>query len=62
METVRCGNCNKKLAEAENGAQLNIKCPRCGTLNHVTAPSRSSERRGASLPETHHVTRENPAL
>jgi phage FluMu protein Com len=33
METIRCGSCNKKLAEASYNA-ISIKCPRCGTINN----------------------------
>ncbi|MDR2507619.1 MAG: Com family DNA-binding transcriptional regulator [Candidatus Accumulibacter sp.] len=36
METIRCGQCNKKLAEAEY-RRLAIKCPRCGALNQMKA-------------------------
>lgn len=36
METVRCGACNRKLAEAVF-TRLAIKCPRCGTMNQVKA-------------------------
>ncbi|MBI5919028.1 MAG: Com family DNA-binding transcriptional regulator [Nitrosomonadales bacterium] len=36
METVRCGSCNRKLAEGEF-TRLAIKCPRCGTMNQVKA-------------------------
>lgn len=36
MQTVRCGQCQKKLAEAQY-TLLNIKCPRCGTLNLLRA-------------------------
>ena len=53
METVRCGQCNKKLAEAEY-FRLSIKCPRCGTLNQVKAASHTPERRGASTKEDVH--------
>lgn len=31
METIRCTNCKRKLAEAIY-TQLNIKCPRCKTI------------------------------
>ncbi|MDR2925981.1 MAG: Com family DNA-binding transcriptional regulator [Azoarcus sp.] len=41
METVRCGQCARKLAEADYRC-LAIKCPRCGTLNMLKAASRSS--------------------
>jgi phage FluMu protein Com len=38
MEIIRCGSCNKKLAEASYNA-ISIKCPRCGTINnHKKAP------------------------
>jgi phage FluMu protein Com len=36
MEIVRCGRCNRKLAEAVY-TKLSIKCPRCGVLNHLRA-------------------------
>ncbi|WP_373691490.1 Com family DNA-binding transcriptional regulator [Azonexus sp.] len=36
METIRCTECNKKLAEAEY-LSLSIKCPRCGHLNNLKA-------------------------
>ncbi|WP_366143628.1 Com family DNA-binding transcriptional regulator [Zoogloea sp.] len=36
METIRCGKCNRKLGEGEY-TRLNIKCPRCGTLNQLKA-------------------------
>lgn len=46
MREVRCGNCQRKLAEAEFD-RLKIKCPRCGTLNDVRAMRPSTERHGA---------------
>ncbi|WP_416242736.1 Com family DNA-binding transcriptional regulator [Azospira sp. APE16] len=48
MEIIRCGSCNKKLAEAEY-TRLSIKCPRCGAINQVKAASREPERHGASV-------------
>lgn len=36
MKDVRCGNCNKKLAQASY-IEIQIKCPRCRTLNHLKA-------------------------
>lgn len=48
MEIIRCGACNKKLAEAEY-TRLSIKCPRCGAINQVKAASREPERHGASV-------------
>nr|WP_280191174.1 Com family DNA-binding transcriptional regulator [Delftia sp. PS-11]KAJ8743672.1 Com family DNA-binding transcriptional regulator [Delftia sp. PS-11] len=34
MQEVRCASCNRKLAVGVF-QQLNIKCPRCGTLNSL---------------------------
>ena len=31
---IRCGHCNKLLGKG-TARDLEIKCPRCGTLNHV---------------------------
>lgn len=36
VEEIRCGKCNKKLAEADY-RRLAIKCPRCGEMNHLKA-------------------------
>lgn len=36
MEEVRCGSCHKLLAKARYH-RLQIKCPRCGTLNDMRA-------------------------
>jgi phage FluMu protein Com len=49
MQEIRCGQCQRKLAEAEF-VRLTIKCPRCGTLNDVRALSPPPERHRASLP------------
>ena len=35
MESIRCLKCNKLLFKA-NSAEVEIKCPRCGTLNTIT--------------------------
>ncbi|MDZ7920771.1 Com family DNA-binding transcriptional regulator [Rhodoferax sp.] len=54
METIRCGQCQRKLAEAQY-TRLEIKCPKCGTLNVLRAsaadhssPSPTPERPRAS--------------
>ncbi|WP_303877274.1 MULTISPECIES: Com family DNA-binding transcriptional regulator [Desulfovibrio] len=31
---IRCGHCNKLLGKG-TAHDLEIKCPRCGTLNHL---------------------------
>ncbi|WP_268992023.1 Com family DNA-binding transcriptional regulator [Variovorax paradoxus] len=54
MHEVRCGQCGRKLAMADAG-RIEIKCPRCGTMNHWRAsaadrssPSPKPERQRAS--------------
>ncbi|QDL55948.1 Com family DNA-binding transcriptional regulator [Rhodoferax aquaticus] len=47
MEVIRCGQCQRKLAEAQY-TRLEIKCPRCGTLNILRAMSPPPARPGAS--------------
>jgi len=42
---IRCGECARLLAKAAHYAELQIKCPRCGTLNHLKAPSLPTDRR-----------------
>lgn len=44
MQNLRCGECAKLLARALGYAELQIKCPRCGTLNHMKAESLPSVR------------------
>ncbi|WP_371856964.1 Com family DNA-binding transcriptional regulator [Pseudomonas sp. NFACC44-2] len=39
MQDIRCGNCCRKLAAASGFQELQIKCPRCRTLNHLKAQS-----------------------
>lgn len=55
MQTVRCGKCSKMLAKADF-VRIEIKCPRCGTLNQMMSASNTSpERLGASIrKEAHH--------
>ncbi|WP_082806952.1 Com family DNA-binding transcriptional regulator [Collimonas pratensis] len=47
MHDIRCGNCSRKLGEGEY-ITLSIKCPRCGTLNHLRAMRPISARHRAS--------------
>ncbi|MBF7140952.1 MULTISPECIES: Com family DNA-binding transcriptional regulator [Pseudomonas] len=37
LNDCRCGNCNRLLARMGEFTELQIKCSRCGTLNHVKA-------------------------
>ncbi|WP_211452634.1 Com family DNA-binding transcriptional regulator [Collimonas antrihumi] len=38
MQEIRCGNCHKKLGVG-TFQQLNMKCPRCKTMNNLRATS-----------------------
>ncbi|MFE1574421.1 Com family DNA-binding transcriptional regulator [Comamonas odontotermitis] len=46
MTEIRCGKCSRKLGEGTY-VVLAIKCPRCGTLNHLRA----------STPQPHAIER-----
>ncbi|MBU1002805.1 MAG: Com family DNA-binding transcriptional regulator [Proteobacteria bacterium] len=39
---IRCAHCNRLLAKGR-AISLAIKCPRCGTINHLRAESTSRE-------------------
>ena len=39
LKDFRCGQCKKLLARMGDHTELQIKCSRCGTLNHVKATS-----------------------
>lgn len=42
---LRCGECARLLARARHYDEIQIKCPRCGTLNHLKAESLPIDRR-----------------
>lgn len=45
-QDIRCGACGRKLGEGAYQV-LSIKCPRCGTINHLRAespPTHAAER------------------
>lgn len=44
-QNLRCGACAKLLAKAGGIYEIQIKCPRCGVLNHMKAESLPSDRR-----------------
>ncbi|WP_420875687.1 Com family DNA-binding transcriptional regulator [Prosthecomicrobium hirschii] len=46
METVRCGYCDALLFKARGsiGTLIEIKCRRCGTLNHLRPAEPSNDR------------------
>lgn len=35
LKEFRCGNCKRLLARTGGFTELQIKCSRCGTLNHA---------------------------
>ncbi|WP_080748368.1 Com family DNA-binding transcriptional regulator [Pseudomonas chlororaphis] len=39
LKDCRCGHCKRLLARIGEHAEFQIKCSRCGTLNHVRAAS-----------------------
>ncbi|WPN60790.1 Com family DNA-binding transcriptional regulator [Pseudomonas sp. P9_31] len=39
LKDCRCGYCKRLLARMGEYTELQIKCSRCGTLNHVKAAS-----------------------
>ncbi|MBI6854185.1 Com family DNA-binding transcriptional regulator [Pseudomonas cichorii] len=39
LKDCRCNKCKRLLARLGEYTELQIKCPRCGTLNHVKAAS-----------------------
>jgi phage FluMu protein Com len=51
MDDIRCGQCAKKLAVGQY-VQLQIKCPRCGTLNSYSTPSATHLERLRSSNQT----------
>ncbi|WP_010325173.1 Com family DNA-binding transcriptional regulator [Marinobacterium stanieri] len=53
MQEIRCANCRKLLAKAQFLA-LEIKCPRCRTINTLRAESPAPERHRAPDQERQH--------
>jgi phage FluMu protein Com len=41
MKEIRCGHCQRKLAVGRY-IELQIKCPRCGVINHLKAESHTN--------------------
>lgn len=37
LKDFRCGHCKRLLARVGENTELQIKCSRCGALNHVKA-------------------------
>ncbi|WP_263147926.1 Com family DNA-binding transcriptional regulator [Pseudomonas sp. RIT-PI-AD] len=57
---IRCGGCSRLLARAEGFTLLQIKCPRCRTLNQLTAMSCIPERPRASTERDAHGNQTAP--
>ncbi|WP_288477222.1 Com family DNA-binding transcriptional regulator [uncultured Pseudomonas sp.] len=60
LKDCRCGQCNRLLARVGEFTELQIKCSRCGTLNHVKATSleqspKSDISQNHPLLEKHHA-------
>ncbi|RQB66271.1 Com family DNA-binding transcriptional regulator [Pseudomonas aeruginosa] len=56
LKEIRCGKCNKLMARAGNYTEIQIKCPRCGSLNHMKTESLFPGPRSPNdSQETHHV-------
>ena len=36
LKEIRCKTCSKKLAEQRVIGRIEIKCPRCGSMNRLT--------------------------
>ncbi|QIL83984.1 Com family DNA-binding transcriptional regulator [Diaphorobacter sp. HDW4A] len=48
---MRCGKCQRLLAKADGNVE--IKCPRCGCLNHWSAKAADRSGQSAKPPERH---------
>ncbi|MAN51225.1 MULTISPECIES: Com family DNA-binding transcriptional regulator [unclassified Marinimicrobium] len=53
MKEVRCTKCRRKLAMAAF-SEIEIKCPRCGAVNHQKATSLQSHPDRRQHGHTHH--------
>ena len=55
LKDFRCGRCKRLLARMGENTELQIKCSRCGTLNHVKAVEPRVSRHGATTSATYAV-------
>ncbi|TNF81077.1 Com family DNA-binding transcriptional regulator [Pseudomonas sp. ICMP22404] len=60
LKDFRCGHCKRLLARMGENTELQIKCARCGTLNHVKAVEPRVDRHGATC--TSNTEPSNPRL
>ena len=60
LKEWRCGNCKRLLARMGDFTEFQIKCSRCGTLNHVKAQSLeqspTSEQYAATAAKNHKIS------
>jgi|GEM_PF-4650166 len=56
MSELRCGHCDRKLAEATGPYNLTMKCPRCRGMNHLKALSLIQSPLSAQPSEVLHAT------
>lgn len=59
MQEIRCGQCQRKLAEASY-VRLIIKCPRCRAINDLRAERPTPERHRASSTGENDDARKKP--
>jgi len=55
MQDIRCSECSKKLGAGQY-IQLSIKCPRCKSINNLSAESTTQDRRGATFKGSSHAS------
>ncbi|MBQ0714188.1 MAG: Com family DNA-binding transcriptional regulator [Paraperlucidibaca sp.] len=60
LNDVRCGSCSRLLAKASRFDEIQIKCPRCGTLNNLKAMSLLAAPMSATSQEQHHGPTHHP--
>ena len=64
MRDIRCGQCGALLLKAGADAlrgPLQVKCRRCGTINHLRAAGSEPERPGASTDKDEAHGKESPS-
>ncbi|MGZ0702487.1 Com family DNA-binding transcriptional regulator [Pseudomonas piscis] len=58
LKECRCGHCKRLLARVGEFTELQIKCSRCGTLNHVKGLSYERLAGREALATADHVSLE----
>ncbi|WP_420904479.1 Com family DNA-binding transcriptional regulator [Candidatus Magnetaquiglobus chichijimensis] len=62
LEELRCGQCGRLLAKGA-GTRVEIKCPKCKTLNHFSGqePRQTERQRALSSGSKNEHTDQKPA-